>query len=160
MFKLILHLIRRSLRTRESLILENVALRHQLQVLSRGRRRPALKNRDRMVWILLRRVWQRWRKPLVIVQPETVNRRHRRGVRAFWRRKRRHRSEARPRFSRHDRPNVSLLYQFYPCRFARPSGFATRQLTALQRPLPEEVGRVSIVIATTCELVTDGRRSR
>ena len=81
MLKLILHLIRGPLRDREALILENVALRHQLQALSRGRKRPALKNHDRMVWILLRRAWQGWRKSLVIVQPETVIRWNRRGFR-------------------------------------------------------------------------------
>jgi len=83
MLNLILHLIRGPLRTRESLDLENVALRDQLQVLGRGRKRPALNDRDRMVWIFLRRVWQGWRKPLVIVQPENVTRRYRRGCRAF-----------------------------------------------------------------------------
>ena len=71
-----LHLIRAPPRTRELLILENVALRHQLRILSRGRKRPTLKHQDRIVWILLRRVWQDWRKPLVIVQPETVTRWH------------------------------------------------------------------------------------
>jgi len=49
MLQLILRLFRGSLRFRESLILENVALRHPLQVLSRIRKRPALKNRDRIV---------------------------------------------------------------------------------------------------------------
>jgi hypothetical protein len=72
MQNLILHLIRGPIRARESLILEDVALRHKLQVLGRERKRPALKNRDRMTWILLRRVWQGWRKPLVVVQPESV----------------------------------------------------------------------------------------
>ena len=67
MLNLIVHLIRGPLRSRESLILENAALRHPLQVLSRGRKRPALKNQDRMVWILLRRVWQVWGKPLLSV---------------------------------------------------------------------------------------------
>jgi putative transposase len=109
MFKLILHLIRGPLRTRESLILENVALRHQLQVLSRGKKRPALKNRDRLVWILLRRVWQGWRKPLVIVQPETVIRWQRQGFRAFWRRKSRRRSQGRPRLSRHEREVIQQM---------------------------------------------------
>ena len=37
MFQFILHLTRGPPRTRESLILENVALRHQLLVLSRGK---------------------------------------------------------------------------------------------------------------------------
>jgi hypothetical protein len=109
MLKLILHRIRGPLRNRESLILENVALRHQLHVLSRGRKRPALKNRDRMVWIFLRRVWQGWRRPLVIVQPETVIRWHRRGFRTFWRRKSRRRSQGRPRLSRHERELIQQM---------------------------------------------------
>jgi hypothetical protein len=54
-------------RTRELLILENAALRHPLQVLSRGRKRPGLQNQDRMVWILLRRVRQVWRKLLLSI---------------------------------------------------------------------------------------------
>ena len=44
---LILHLIREPLRARETLILENVAMRNQLQVLSRGQKCPALKNQVR-----------------------------------------------------------------------------------------------------------------
>ena len=114
MFRLFLHLIRGPLRSRESLILENVALRHQLQVLSRGQKRPALKNRDHMVWILLRRGWQGWRKPLVIVQPETVIRWHRRGFRAFWRRKSRRRSQGRPRLSRHERKLIQKMVANHP----------------------------------------------
>ena len=77
MFNLILHLMRGPFRSNQVLVLENIALRHQLQVLSRTAKRPALKNRDRMVWILLRRVWEGWRGPLTIVQPETVVRWHR-----------------------------------------------------------------------------------
>jgi hypothetical protein len=76
---------------------------------SRGRKRPALKNQDRMVWILLRRVWQGARKPLVIVQPETVIRWHRRGFRAFWRRNSRRRSQGRPRLSRHEREVIQQM---------------------------------------------------
>jgi hypothetical protein len=92
MLKLILHLIRGPLRSRESLILENVALRHQLQV-----------------WILLSRVWQGWRSLLVIVQPETVIRWHRRGFRTFWKRKSPRRSQGRPRLSRHERELIQQM---------------------------------------------------
>ena len=152
MLNLILHLIRGPLRDREALILGNVALRHQLQVLSRGRKRPALKNQDRMVWIFLRRIWKGWRKPLVIVQPETVIRCHRLCIRALWRRKSRTRSQGRPRLSRHDRPNVSLLYQLYLRRFARPFDFATRQLAALQPASLEQVAWKPGAISTVCEL--------
>jgi hypothetical protein len=49
MLNLILHLIRGPIRSRESLILENVALRHQLRVLSRGRKRPTLKNHSHVI---------------------------------------------------------------------------------------------------------------
>jgi hypothetical protein len=63
MFQLILRLIQGPLRTRESLILKNVALRHHLQVLSRGRKRPTLKNQDRMVWSLRLRAVQFGRTP-------------------------------------------------------------------------------------------------
>jgi hypothetical protein len=49
MLDLIRTLIRGPFRNRESLILENVTLRHQLQVLSHGKKRPALKNQDRVV---------------------------------------------------------------------------------------------------------------
>ena len=72
MFNLILHLMRESFRSNQVLVLENIALRHQLQVLGRAAKRPALKNGDRIVWILIHRVWQGWRGPLPIVQPETV----------------------------------------------------------------------------------------
>ena len=114
MLKRRLHLALAPLRARQALILENVVLRHQVQVLSRGRKRPTLKNRDRMLWILLRRVWQDWRKPLVIVQPETVIRWHRRGFRAYWKRKSRRRSRGRPRLSRHEREVILRMVSDNP----------------------------------------------
>ena len=42
-------------------------------------------NRDRALWVLLSRLWADWRKPLTLVQPETVIRWHRRGFRLYWR---------------------------------------------------------------------------
>ena len=45
---------------------------------------------DRLLWLILRRVWPRWRDALVLVQPATVDRWHRdRFVRRWWRRSRR-----------------------------------------------------------------------
>ena len=81
MLKLILHLLRSAFRSRQSLVLENLALRHQLYVLQRPRSRIRLKGRDRLVWVVLSRIWKEWRKPLTIVQPETVIRWHRQGFR-------------------------------------------------------------------------------
>ncbi len=69
--------------TRRDLLLEILALRHQLGVLARSKRRfrPA----DRLLWLLLRWLWPRWREALVLVQPGTVDRWRREGVRRCWR---------------------------------------------------------------------------
>jgi hypothetical protein len=39
--------------TRQSLVIENLALRHQVQVLKRGGKRPKIKKQDRALWVLL-----------------------------------------------------------------------------------------------------------
>ena len=61
-------------RTRHSLAMENLALRHQIEVLQRNSSRPLLHWRDRAFWDLLSCVWPDWRKSLYIVQPEAVTR--------------------------------------------------------------------------------------
>ncbi len=67
--------------TLTALILEMVALRHQIAVLKRsGTRRPCFRLRDRLFWILLARWWPGWRDSLVIVQPATVLRWRRSGL--------------------------------------------------------------------------------
>src|ERR1035437_4803996 len=67
-------------RTRSSLLLESIALRHQIVVLKRSRtRRPCFRRFERLFWILLSRWWSDWRNSLVIVQPETVLRWRRNG---------------------------------------------------------------------------------
>jgi putative transposase len=53
-------------------MLESLALRHQLGVLARSNRR--FRASDRLLWLLLRRLWPRWREALVLVQPATVDR--------------------------------------------------------------------------------------
>ena len=73
------------LRTRTSLLLEAIALRHQIAVLERSRtRRPCFRRFDRLLWILLSRWWPQWRESLMIVQPETVLRWRRDGWSAIW----------------------------------------------------------------------------
>ena len=72
-------------RSRASLELENLALRHQIGVLQRSaRKRPKLTPVDRLLWVWLSRIWSDWRSVLVIVQPETVIAWHRKGFRLFW----------------------------------------------------------------------------
>ena len=73
-----------ALRSHRALALENLALRHQLEVLKRNAKKPRLTNRDRALWIFLLRYWADWRESLTLVQPETVIRWHRRGFRLYW----------------------------------------------------------------------------
>src|SRR5208337_1524349 len=73
------------LRTRTALLLEAIALRHQIAVLERSRtRRPCFRRIDRLFWILLSRWWRGWRESLVIVQAETVLRWRRNGRSTIW----------------------------------------------------------------------------
>ena len=53
-------LIRAFLTPRFVLVAENLALRHQLTVLSRSVKRPKLRPGDRLFWVLLSRFWQGW----------------------------------------------------------------------------------------------------
>jgi hypothetical protein len=77
---------------RRNLVLENLALRHQLLVLKRSIKNPALRNSDRLFWVALSEMWSRWTKVLVIVQPQTVVRWHQAGFPLFWRWRSRRRS--------------------------------------------------------------------
>src|SRR5262252_6552946 len=52
--------------------LENIALRHQLSVYIREKKQPRLRDRDRLFWIALKKIWKDWRSALEFVQPETV----------------------------------------------------------------------------------------
>ncbi len=70
--KVLFQTLRGLWQVRSDLILENVALRQQVAVLSRTTRRLPLQPEDRMIWIALRRSWPRWAEALIIVKPETV----------------------------------------------------------------------------------------
>ena len=68
-----------------ALVAENLALRQQLAVLRRSVRRPKLRNRDRVFWAWLSKLWPDWSSALTIVQPDTVIQWHRAGFRLYWR---------------------------------------------------------------------------
>src|SRR5712664_1206903 len=69
--------LRLALSTRGNLLLEILALRHQLGVLARSDRR--FRPSDRLLWVCLRRWWPRWSEALVLVQPAMVARWHHKG---------------------------------------------------------------------------------
>jgi hypothetical protein len=76
----------RRFRTRAVVELENLALRHQLQVLRRQRPgRLRLLVIDRWLWVWLYRLWPRCLEVMVLVKPATVVQWHRQGFRLFWR---------------------------------------------------------------------------
>lgn len=81
---LLCSLLRNSLRSRQHLLLENLALRQQLAVLARRSGRPRLEPADRVFWSWLSRLWSGWQSALVVVQPETVIRWQRTAWRRYW----------------------------------------------------------------------------
>jgi len=81
----LLALIRAALLSRTRLAIENAALRQQLTICQRGQKRIRLRPEDRVFWVVLRRLWSRRDRALIIVKPETVIAWHRQGFRVLWR---------------------------------------------------------------------------
>src|ERR1035441_9957440 len=71
-------------RSREDLILENLALRQQLLALYSQRPRRRLTASHKLFWVVLRRLWAGWKEPLILVTPRTVVAWHRAGFRLYW----------------------------------------------------------------------------
>jgi transposase InsO family protein len=82
--KLLFILALRSGCSRRDLLSENLALRQQLAVLKRKHPQPRLAASDKLFWVVLRRLWPRWKRALILVQLETVVRWHRRGFKLYW----------------------------------------------------------------------------
>ena len=74
-------------RSRVELVLENAFLRQQLIILERHSKRPALTQRDRVLFVLLASKLRSWKQALVIVQPDTLLRWHRDLFRWAWKRR-------------------------------------------------------------------------
>ena len=86
------------LRSRHELGLEILALRQQIAVFKRNNPKPRLERRDRLFWVALCSIWDRWAEALIMVKPETVVGWHRAGFRLYWR--------FRSRVSRLGRPKI------------------------------------------------------
>jgi putative transposase len=100
MFRLIrdaLRAIWRAFAAPRQLAAENIALRHQLDVVLRpARPRRRLKSSDRILWVWLSGIWSGWRESIRIVRPETVIAWHRRGWRLYWTWRSKSRGSGRP----------------------------------------------------------------
>ena len=72
LLKLILNILLRPQKDSD-LALENLALRQQLAIWKRHKKRPQIRTKDRLFWIILCRFWNNWREALIIVKPDTVS---------------------------------------------------------------------------------------
>src|ERR1044071_3214155 len=71
-------------RGHQAVVLENLALRQQLAIYKRTKKRPQLMARDRWFWVVLSVVSKGWRRPLFVVHPDTVVRWQRERFRRYW----------------------------------------------------------------------------
>ncbi|MDQ3702870.1 MAG: integrase core domain-containing protein [Chloroflexota bacterium] len=111
---LLVAFVRATVRGRSELAVENLLLRQQLAVLTRPtRKRPRLRRCDKLFWVLARLLWRRWSQHLVVVQPESVVRRHRQGWKLYWRWKSRPRL-GRPRLSAEVRELIAVMARDNP----------------------------------------------
>ena len=82
-------------------------------VLQRQSGRPLLRDRDRLVWMCLRRLWHGWHRALVVVKPATVVKWHCKGFRAYWRWKSQP-AGGRPRIDREIRELIRDMWRSNP----------------------------------------------
>ena len=92
----LLQLMTTLIRSRLSLQLEIVALRHQLAVYQRTAKRPQRNSGDRLLWSWLSHRWPGWRGALVFVQTGTVIAWQRKRFREHWANLSRHDKTGRP----------------------------------------------------------------
>ena len=102
------------LRSRLTLQVEILALRHQLAACQRTAMRPRLRPADRILWAWLSRVWSGWREALVFVQPETVIAWRRRKFRVYWTKLSRSRKPGRPTVAREVRDLIRRMSSANP----------------------------------------------
>jgi putative transposase len=102
-------------RSRADLQLENLARRHQINLLRRSvKKRPRWSSGDRPFWVSWSRIGRDWRSALVIVKPETVVAWHRRGFRLFWTGKVRRGPAGRPMLPREVRDLIRKMSRENP----------------------------------------------
>ena len=70
---------------RSDMAMEILTLRQQLAVFKQSIKRPKLKFKDRLFWVAISRIWQKWTDVLIIVKPATVIRWHKKLFKYYWR---------------------------------------------------------------------------
>ncbi len=98
-------------RRRADLVIENLALRQQVNALKKERPRPLLDDVDRAFWVALRSSWPSWASRLVIVNTDTVARWNHERFRRYWTRISSRRYPGRPRIDAEIRRLVRTMAQ-------------------------------------------------
>src|SRR5919109_5354739 len=101
-------------RSRRSMQLEILALRHQLTVYQRSIRRPRIQPADRFLWAWLVRLWSGWQDALPVVQPRTVVAWQQKRFRAYWRRLSQSGTPGRPTAAKELRELIRRISQANP----------------------------------------------
>jgi transposase InsO family protein len=107
-----------------------IALRQQLATYSQKGRRPRIAPANRAFWVFLSQIWSEWKGALVIVQPDTVVRWHRKGFRLYWRVI----SKRGP-----GRPPIPVEVQTLIRQFSNENGWRARKVRA-------ELGKLGILV--------------
>ena len=118
-------------RNRNQQALVELALRQQLATYAQKGPKPKITPADRAFWVFLSRIWSGWKRTLVIVQPDTVVRWHRKGFRLYWRSI----SKRGP-----GRPPISAEAQALIRRLAIENGWRARKIRA-------ELGKLGIPVS-------------
>jgi putative transposase len=113
-FSALLALVVGLFRSRASLYLEHVALRHQLAVYQRTVHRVHLRPTDRLLWGWLSRLWSGWQGALTFVQPYTVIAWQRQRFRDYWRRLSQCGTPGRPTIAKDVRDLIRSMRQANP----------------------------------------------
>jgi putative transposase len=101
-------------RSRASLGLEHLALRHQLAVYKQIVYRPRLRSTDRALWAWLSRLWPGWLDALVFVQPCTVIAWQQQRFRDYWQRVSQQAKPGRPAVAQEVRELIQAMWQVNP----------------------------------------------
>ncbi|MCP3866882.1 MAG: transposase family protein [Gammaproteobacteria bacterium] len=114
LFQFFLTLVTTSVRSRLSLQAENAALRNQLSLYQKSRKRPRIRPTDRLLWCLLAKFWTGWRAALYFVQPRTVTTWQKKRFRDYWCALSKSAKPGRPRISRELRMLIVQMWETNP----------------------------------------------
>jgi transposase InsO family protein len=101
-------------RSRLSVQLELIALRHQVAVYKQSISRPKLRPTDRLLWVWLSRLWPGWQEVLAFVQPRTVIAWQKKRCRNYWRRLSQSGKPGRPAIGKEVRKLIQDMWQSNP----------------------------------------------